>query len=278
MQAKTVIKILFDFIYFYRWVQVAMKKVKVLIGNYGSGKSELALNFAVQAAARGDRTELIDLDMVNTYFRLTERGKMVEQKEIRLVSPNFACSGIETLSLPAEVKSAFTLDWDTVVFDVGGDSVGSTALGQFHQDFLDLAPENLEVLNVINIRRPLAGTIEKILHLQEDMQVHSRLKITGMINNTNLAVKTGPEELRDGYEMIKQVSQITGVPVAYTTGKQEFLDQFMAEGHDPQYIGTPMAIDTYMKRDWDSYIDSLGEKKEEAEGPHIGPFKVRKPL
>ena len=117
-----------------------MKNVKVLIGNYGSGKSELALNFAMQAAARGDRTELIDLDMVNTYFRLTERGKMVEQKEIRLVSPNYACSGIETLSLPAEVASAFVLEWDTVVFDVGGDDVGATALGRYHKDFVDLEP------------------------------------------------------------------------------------------------------------------------------------------
>lgn len=70
-----------------------MKKVKVLIGNYGSGKSELALNFAIQAAARGERTELIDLDMVNTYFRLTERGKLVEQKEIRLVSPKLRLLG-----------------------------------------------------------------------------------------------------------------------------------------------------------------------------------------
>ena len=121
-----------------------MKHVKVLIGNYGSGKSELALNFAMQAAARGDRTELLDLDMVNTYFRLTERGKLVEQKEIRLVSPNFACSGIETLSLPAEVSSAFVLDWDTVIFDVGGDDVGATALGRYHQDFLELEPGALE--------------------------------------------------------------------------------------------------------------------------------------
>ena len=121
-----------------------MKNVKVLIGNYGSGKSELALNFAMQAAARGERTELIDLDMVNTYFRLTERGKMVEQKEIRLVSPNFACSGIETLSLPAEVQSAFVLDWDSVIFDVGGDDVGSTALGRYHQDFLELPEVSLE--------------------------------------------------------------------------------------------------------------------------------------
>lgn len=237
-----------------------MKKVYVLIGNYGSGKTELALNFAINAAAEGGRTELLDLDMVNTYFRLTEHGKMTEMKEIRLVSPNYACSGIETLSLPAEVASAFDMDWDTVVFDVGGDAVGSTALGRYHQDFVDLEPGSLEVLNVVNIRRPLAGTVEKIIHLQEEMQIHSRLKITGMINNTNLAQMTTPAELRDGYEMIKQVSEITGVPVLYTSGRKEMLDIFLAEGHEPKYIGTPMPIDTYMHRDWDSWIKGLDEK------------------
>ena len=229
----------------------------VLIGNYGSGKSELALNFAFEAAKHG-RTELIELDMVNTYFRLTERGKMVSQKEIRLVSPNFACSGIETLSLPAEVQSAFALDWDTVVFDVGGDAVGSTALGRYHEDFMELEPGALEVLNVVNTRRPLAGTVEKVLHLQEEMQIHSRLKITGMINNTNLATATTTEELRHGYEILKEVSRISGIPVAYTSGKKDMLDAFLAEGHDPQYVGKPLVIDTYMQRDWDSWIHGLG--------------------
>ena len=231
-----------------------MKNVKVLIGNYGSGKSELALNFAMQAAARGDRTELLDLDMVNTYFRLTERGKMVEQKEIRLVSPNFACAGIETLSLPAEVASAFVLDWDSVIFDVGGDDVGSTALGRYHEDFMALEPGALEVLNVVNIRRPLSGTPEKIQRLQEGMQVHSRLQITGMINNTNLSTMTTEQELWDGYLMLKEVADVTGIPVAYTTGKKEFLDAFLARDPDPKYVGTPIAIDVYMHRDWDSYI------------------------
>lgn len=231
-----------------------MKNVKVLIGNYGSGKSELALNFAMQAAARGDRTELLDLDMVNTYFRLTERGKMVEQKEIRLVSPNFACAGIETLSLPAEVASAFVLDWDSVIFDVGGDDVGSTALGRYHEDFMALKPGELEVLNVVNIRRPLSGTVEKIQRLQEGMQVHSRLQITGMINNTNLSTMTTEQELWDGYLMLKEVSDITGIPVCYTTGKKEFLDAFLARNPDPKYVGTPIAIDVYMHRDWDSFI------------------------
>lgn len=236
-----------------------MKKMYVLIGNYGSGKSELALNFAFKAAARGERTELLDLDMVNTYFRLTERGKMTRMKEIRLVSPNYSCSGVETLSLPAEVASAFAMDWDTVVFDVGGDAVGSTALGRYHQDFMDMLDEGgeLEVLNVVNTRRPLAGTVEKILHLQEDMQVHSRLKISGMINNTNLATATTEADLRDGYKIIKEVSEMSGVPVFYTSGKKEFLDKFLAEGHDSRYIGTPIAIDTYMQRDWDSWIEGL---------------------
>ena len=235
-----------------------MKKVYVMIGNYGSGKTELALNFAIEAAKHG-RTELLDLDMVNTYFRLTEHGRMTRMKEIRLVSPNFACSGIETLSLPAEGASAFAMDWDTVIFDAGGDAVGATALGRYHQDFMELEPGSLEVFNVINIRRPLAGTVERILHLQEEMQIYSRLKITGMINNTNLAQMTGPDELRDGYEMIKQVSQISGIPVKYTSGRREMLDIFLSEGHDPEYIGTPIAIDTYMHRDWDSWIKGLSD-------------------
>ena len=232
-----------------------MKDVKVLIGNYGSGKSELALNFAMQAAARGDRTELLDLDMVNTYFRLTERGKMVEQKEIQLVSPNFACSGIETLSLPAEVSSAFVLDWDTVIFDVGGDDVGATALGRYHRDFMALEPGALEVLNVVNIRRPLASTVEKIHRLQEGMQTHARLQITGMINNTNLSTMTSADDLWDGYELLRQVVDLTGIPVAYTTGKKDILDAFLARDPDPKYVGKPVAIDVYMHRDWDSYIE-----------------------
>ena len=233
------------------------KKMYVLIGNYGSGKTELALNFAIGAAARGERTELLDLDMVNTYFRLTEPGRLMRMKDIRVVSPNFTNSSVETLSLPAEVQSAFAMDWDTVVFDVGGDAVGSTALGRYHQDFEALDPANLQVLNVVNIRRPLSGTVEKIIRLQEEMEAHSRLKITGMINNTNLAQVTTPEELRDGYEMIRQVSEKTGVPVLYTSGKKALLDLFLAEGHDPRYIGTPFPIDTYMARDWESWVRSL---------------------
>ena len=151
-----------------------MKEVIVLIGNYGSGKTELALNFAFQAARAGKKVELIDLDMVNTYFRLTDRGNLIKSREIRLVSPNFVHSSVETLSLPAEVASAFALDWDTVIFDVGGDPAGATALGRYHQDFAALPEGSLKVLNVVNTRRPMAGTPEKLISLMEGMERHSR--------------------------------------------------------------------------------------------------------
>jgi hypothetical protein len=230
-----------------------MKEVFILIGNYGSGKTELALNFAFNAAEAGKRVEIVDLDMVNTYFRITDRGNLIKAKEIRLVSPNFVNSNVEALSVPAEVASAFALDWDMVIFDVGGDPTGATALGRYHNDFAELPEGSVHVYNVVNTRRPMAGTPEKLVSLMHDLERHSRQKVTGFINNTNLARCAGPEDLRDGYEIIREASIASGVPVAYTTGRGDLLDIFLAEGHDPKYVGTPMAIRTFMHRDWETF-------------------------
>ena len=190
--------------------------------------------------------------MVNTYFRLSERKKLIETADIRLVSPNYAMKNIETLSLPAEVQSAFDLDWDTVVFDVGGDWAGATALGRYKADF-DALSEGLEVLNVINVRRPMSGTPEKIISLMREIEEKSRLKITGLINNSNLAHLTTADDLRDGYNIIKSVSMSMGVPVRFTTGKPEILNEFLSENLDGAFTGEPLHIQTYMHRDWDSY-------------------------
>jgi len=230
-----------------------MKEILILIGNYGSGKTELALNLAFNAVTAGKRVELIDLDMVNTYFRLTDRGNLIKIKEIRLVSPNLANTNVGALSLPAEVASAFAMDWDTVIFDVGGDPTGATALGRYHNDFDDLPEGSVQVYNVVNTRRPMAGTPEKLISLMEEMERYSRQRVTGFINNTNLARLAGPEDLRDGYEIVRQASIMSGVPVAYTTGRRDLLEAFLAEGHDPKYIGTPMAIETFMHRDWETF-------------------------
>ena len=233
-----------------------MKKIIVLIGNFGSGKTELALHFALEAAKRG-KTELIDLDMVNTYFRLSERRKLVEDAGIRLISPNYVLTNVESLSLPPEVASAFHMDWDTVVFDVGGDGAGATALGRFHEEFMELEPEQLEVLNVVNVRRPMSGTAEKIISLQKELERNARLQVTGFINNTNLQHETTAEELEDGYRILREVSEQTGIPVAYTAGTSEVIKQFLSASHDERFIGEPIELQRIMRRDWDSYIGAL---------------------
>lgn len=230
-----------------------MKSVIVLIGNYGSGKTELAMNFAFRAAAEGKRVELLDLDMVNTYFRLTDRGNLIKGREIRLVSPNYARSSVETLSLPAEVSSAFDMDWDLVVFDAGGDPAGATSLGRYHADFEALPEGSLQVLNVVNTRRPMAGTPEKLEDLMRGMERYSRLRVTGFVNNTNLARLASADDLRDGYGIIREASIKTGVPVAYTSGRRELLDEFLSDGRDERYIGAPLPIETYMHRDWETF-------------------------
>ena len=237
-----------------------MKKILVFIGNFGSGKTELALDFALRTAKTG-RTELIDLDMVNTYFRLSEYRSLAEDAGIRMVSPNYVMTNVESLSLPAEVASAFHMDWGTVVFDAGGDPAGATALGRFHENFAELESGQLEVLHVVNARRPMSGTAEKLLALQRDMEKNARLQVTGLINNTNLQTETTPEELEYGYEVLCTVSQQTGLPVVYTTGEKKLLDAFLAGEHDPRYVGTPVPLQFRMRRDWASYIGALRDKQ-----------------
>ena len=97
-----------------------MKKVIILIGNYGSGKTEIALNMAVRAAAKGKRTQVIDLDRINDYFRMSDFVKLLDEKQIHLVSPTFAGAGITQTNMPAAVGSAFARDWDLVLALGGG--------------------------------------------------------------------------------------------------------------------------------------------------------------
>ena len=122
-----------------------MKKIVVLIANYGSGKTEIALNLAMKASMEGKRTQVIDLDRINDYFRMSDQVKLLQEKQINLVSPTFVGSGITQTNMPATVNSAFDQDWDLVIFDVGGDPAGALSLARYRTDFDQLLPEQVEV-------------------------------------------------------------------------------------------------------------------------------------
>ena len=148
----------------------SMKKVIILIGNYGSGKTEIALNMALKASEEGKKTQVIDLDRINDYFRMSDNVKLLEEGRINLVSPTFAGQGVTQTNMPAAVGSAFAQDWDLVIFDVGGDPAGALSLARYHQDFAQLAPGQLEVYDIVNVFRPMSETPEKILKLKADME------------------------------------------------------------------------------------------------------------
>ena len=151
----------------------------------------------------------------------------------------------------------------TAVFGGGGDAsligvgAGATALGRFHSEFMELQPGQLEVLNVINVRRPMSGTAEKIVSLQKELERNARLQVTGFINNTNLQHETTAEELEDGYRILRDVSEQTGIPVVYTAGTNDVIKQFLSAEHDEKYVGKPIELQRIMRRDWDSYIGAL---------------------
>ena len=229
-----------------------MRKMIVLVGNYGSGKTEIAINLAVKGAKEGLRTLVIDLDKVNDYFRMSDKVSLLAEKQINLVSPTFSGKGVTPSSMSAAVASAFTEGWDLVIFDVGGDSAGALSLGRYHQDFAAWEGD-LRVYDIVNVFRPMSETPEKILKLKGEIEGFARLPVTALVNNSNLLNYASAEDLRRGYEVIRQTSERSGLPVAHTTGRKEYLEEFLAEGRDARYIGEPLALETYMHRSWEAF-------------------------
>lgn len=229
-----------------------MKRFIILMGNYGSGKTELAMELAL-SSPNPAKTLVIDLDMVNTYFRLSDRKGLFEEAGIRLIAPNFASSHVEMLTVPAEIASAFAMDWERVIIDLGGDA-GAAALGQYRLKLLQARKDgaDIQLYNVINTNRPMADTPEKLIRLMEDMERKARWSCTGLINNTNMSYETTAGDLESGYEIIRRAAEETGLPVVYTSGTREVLDAFLQNDHDPKFVGEPLYLNKRMHRDWDT--------------------------
>ena len=230
-----------------------MKKIVILIGNYCSGKTEIAMNMAMLSASQGKRTQVIDLDRINDYFRMSDHIQMLIDKCINVVSPSFVGKGLTQTVMPAQVASAFDSDWDLVIFDVGGDQAGALSLARYHQDFAALEPGQLEVYDIVNVFRPMSESPEKIIKLKGELEGFARQTVTGFVNNSNLLNYASADDLRQGYDILRETSDLTGIPIVHTTGRTKFLDEFLADGRDPKYIGTPLALETYMHRSWDAF-------------------------
>ena len=213
----------------------------VLAGNYGSGKTELALNLALQYSGQF-RTTLVDLDIVNPYFRSGEKAEVMRDAGIRVLMPTFAMTTVDIPALPAEIQSVFEVPSDKVIFDVGGDDTGAAALGRYYPSFMSRR-ERTKLLFVVNCMRPLTREEDEIIDLAERIQARGRLKIDVMINNTNLADQTEPGMIEAGESTVISCAQRLGVPRVITSGKKELLERCR--------LSTPtVVVRRYMAPEW----------------------------
>lgn len=186
------------------------RRFVVLVGNYGSGKTELALNLALDAT-QTKTTTLVDLDIVNPYFRSGEKAEELRRAGVRVLMPTFAMSTVDIPALPAEIQSVFEQPCQRVIFDVGGDDTGAAALGRYAPSFRRYR-EDTAVCLVINAMRPLTQTAQDVAELAQRIAARGRMNIDMIINNTNLADQTDKPMVQLGHRVAEDAARLLGIP------------------------------------------------------------------
>ena len=192
------------------------KRLKIVIGAYGSGKSEISVNLALSMKREKPSAKVLmaDLDIVNPFYRSADASRLLEENDIRLISPMYANSNIDAPVLSGEVNVIFDDDSYCGVYDIGGEDMGATILGSMKTKLENI---DADLLMAVNVRRPFTSTVDEIIIMASELQAAAKMKITGFINNSNLLGETTFEDLKKGEEILKEVSSRTGIPVVLTT-------------------------------------------------------------
>lgn len=187
-------------------------RLTIIIGAYGSGKSEIAVNMSLaQRKALPDKKLLIaDMDIVNPFYRSSDCAQVLEKENIRLITPMYAGSNVDAPVLPPDMYVIFDDESYQGIFDIGGEDMGATVLGSIRQRI-----ENTDavIYMAVNCLRPFTSDPEQIAEMTSILEAASGFKINGYINNTNLLEETTAQIAIDGAAMILKASEITGVPL-----------------------------------------------------------------
>ena len=207
-----------------------LKRVTIFAGHYGSGKTNIAINYALQIKESGINVDIADLDIVNPYFRTKDADKLLSEKGIRLVSSVMANTNVDTPALPAEAYSIVHDRSKHAVIDVGGDDRGALALGRY---IPYLVQENdYEMLFVINKYRFLTGTPEETIDIMREIEYSAGAKFTGIVNNSNIGDETTSEDILSSVEYAEKISELTGIPLKFTTVKDTLYEELKTKMTD----------------------------------------------
>jgi len=188
------------------------KRITIFVGYYGSGKTELAVNYAMMLNKLGKKVVIVDFDIVNPYFRTKDAEEILTKQGIKVIAPESANTNLENPGLPAEIYSVFTDKDCHVVFDVGGGEDGAIPLGRYHSYF---EKEECDVFFVLNERRKITEDLDGALDAFSEIAAVTRVPITGLINNTHLKNETTMDMVLTGQKLAEQLGEKVNLPVVY---------------------------------------------------------------
>lgn len=191
------------------------KRITLFAGHYGSGKTNIAVNYALKLREDGKPVVIADLDIVNPYFRTKDSEKELSEAGIRLISSEFASSNVDLPALPQDVYSIVDNNTEYAVMDIGGDDRGAYALGRYADSIKK--ENNYEMFMVINMYRPLTRDVESTLEVMNEIETACSMKFTAIVNNSNIGVETTAEDVLDSLSYAQKVSEATGLPIRLTT-------------------------------------------------------------
>lgn len=191
------------------------KRVTLLCGHYGSGKTNIAVNMAFELKRRYENVAVADLDIVNPYFRTKDSAEEFRKNGIRLIVSEYANSNLDIPALPQDMYAITDDKSLRVVIDVGGDDRGALALGRIAPK---LTEENdYEMLLVINKYRPLTPDAASTFEVMQEIETAGGMRFTGIINNSNLGAETSADGVLASVEYAAEVSRVTGLPLIATS-------------------------------------------------------------
>ncbi|MDO4492578.1 MAG: hypothetical protein Q4C53_01675 [Clostridia bacterium] len=196
-----------------------IKRLTLFAGHYGSGKTNIALNWARFLKETGKKVTIADCDIVNPYFRTKDAEEDLAKEGIGLICSPFANSNVDLPAMPKEIYTLVEERDEYGVLDIGGDDRGALALGRYVPAIRE--ENDYEMLLVINKARPLTRNAADTIEVMREMELACGLPFTGIVNNTNLGPETTPEIVRQSLGYANEIAQLTGLPVKMTTVRED---------------------------------------------------------
>jgi len=199
------------------------KRLTLFAGHYGSGKTNIAVNYALALAKEGKKVCIGDLDIVNPYFRTADSAKQLAEAGVDLISPQFANSNVDLPALPAEAYRLVADKASWGVMDIGGDDRGAYALGRYVPAIKE--ENNYRMAFVANCYRPLTQTPEEAMEVMGEIEAACGLPFTCIVNNSNLGPETTPETVLESMEYMQKLSKLSGLPIWCTTARADVAER-----------------------------------------------------